>query len=301
MKRLAFPFIGIGLFLIASTALATQVGADDWQRAGSTRNESTGLFQQTDTEAIVLMENAQPTAFIGTGVYDTFDYGSGLGVDCIQEDWTPCSATGGEINILVFGDGYQLGEGMIGTQTLGVVMDADSLDISGDQTTSDGVELFGGPTYGMQGKVFFAGGPAFQFCADLTIADVSGTDEFHVGFRGYESFDVTVDDYLDMVTMGFNTSATPAAIKIETIVADGGTTTTDTTETWAEGARKILCVLVSSSRVVTYSINGQVPATVAALTLAAGLALVPFIAIIQHSDLTEEVDLRLWDASYQQP
>jgi len=301
MKKFPFIATGIVVFLVsAGLALATQVDADSWLRAGSKSQEATGLYQTTSRDALALLNNAQPVGWPGKTLRDTFDYGDADGFGCIQTDWTACSATGGEVNIISFADGYQLGEGVAGTQTAGIDMDAASLDISGDQTDNDGLELFGGNVYGLQGKPFITNSdPAFGFCATLTIADASGTDDLAIGWRENEVYQTAVDSYTDRASIGIVSNANPAAIQIETESAAGGTTTTDTTDTWADGATKALCVYVSAAGAVAYTINGVAPSTTAAFSFTDSLPVVPFISITQHGDLTEEVDLTLWEVFYQ--
>lgn len=285
-----------------SEALATSLSGNTWHRAGGVYDESTGLFQNTARDIIGVFDNAQAVGWPGKTFTDTFDYGDNLGFGCIQSDWTVCSGTDTEVNIVDFADGYQLGVGIIGTQSIlpGINMDAASLDISGDQTANDGVELFGGNLYGMRGKPFIAGSdPAFGMCATLTLADASGTDDLAIGWRENEVFQKAVDSYTDRASIGIVTNANPAAIQLETQVGGAGATTTDTTDTWADGATKKLCVLVSAARVVTYTINGVAPSTTAAFTFSASLPVIPFVSMLQHGDFTEEADLTLLEVFYQ--
>ena len=53
---------------------------------------------------------------------------------------------------------------------------------------------------------------------------------------------------------------------IETVLNTGATTSTDTTNNWADAATHTLKVLVSAAGVVTYQIDGAAPTTTAAFT-----------------------------------
>jgi hypothetical protein len=207
----------------------------------------------------------------------------------------------GNIFSLFFPSGVVLGYTPIVTQTLPPDMDADSLDIGGDQTDNDGAEYFAGGAYGTSGRPFFVGDdPAFQFCIDVAFANaLTGTDDFHMGFREFEGIDNTFDDYTDLASIGLITGGATGDITIETITAGAATTTTDTTDNMANATRYILCTKVSDTGVVTYTVNGQAPTTTAAYTFTDGLAVIPFVHFLQAAGLTGEIDLRLWEVKYQ--
>jgi len=195
------------------------------------------------------------------------------------------------------GNGLVLGYAPIIVQTIGPDMDADSLDIGHDQTDNDGFEYFSGGPWGTSGRPFIVGeDPAFQFCIDVEFAvAVASTDDFHMGFREAEEFNVTFDDYTDFATIGLITTN----FTIETALANAGTVTTDTTQDAVNATRYVLCTKVSDAGVVTYTINGQAPATTAAYTFTDGLPVIPFVHMLQAATLTGEVDLRLWEVKYQ--
>jgi hypothetical protein len=162
-------------------------------------------------------------------------------------------------------------------------MDATGLDIGQDQTNDDGVEILFGVT-GASGRPFVVGyDPSFYACFTVTISDVDGTDDFHVGFRQAELGTVTFDNYTDLATIG-NISGN---VYLETIVNNAATVSTDTTIDWADGGSHKLCTYVSGTGVTTYTYDGSAPTTTAAYTFADGLSVVPFIHYLQAANLTD--------------
>jgi hypothetical protein len=207
----------------------------------------------------------------------------------------------GDMRRMNFGSGVSLMAYSIGGSTASSNMpdmDAASLDIAGDQANDEGIEIFGG-MYGASGRPFIVGDdPAFEFCATTAMADADGSDDFHVGFRGVEAPNDVFDDYTDVASIGYVADeGTTAAITIETIVSGAGTVTTDTTMSNSTSAIE-LCVFVGDTGVVTYTVDGEAPTTTASLTLADGLAVVPFVHLLQQAATTEEVDMTLWRVRY---
>lgn len=295
-------FVLFGLvFPGPATAGKTQVDADNYRAAGVDGyiyGRSDGMFQEKNTGSPVCVENGQPTVWLGAGYRDTFAYGDGLGITsldngtggtCVGNTTTvPCLHT--------FGGGVRLIEFPVVTNTLPADMDAASLDIGGDQVADDGMEITGG-VLGASGRPFTVGDdPAFYFCTTVTIADVSGTDDFHVGFRETEPFNAVFDNYTDLASIG----CIAADMYIETILANAATTSTDTTDACADATAYKWCTYVSDSGVVTYTVNGSAPTTTAAYTFADGTTVVPFIHYLQDTDLTGEIDVTLWEVGFQQ-
>ena len=63
------------------------------------------------------------------------------------------------------------------------------------------------------------------------------------------------------------------------------TTTTDTTDNWADGETKTLEVYVAKSGAVTYKVDGATPTTVAAFSFDSGEVVVPFFYFL-HAQTT---------------
>lgn len=114
--------------------------------------------------------------------------------------------------------------------------------------------------------------------------------ELFIGFRKQGVYTPTLSSYSDFATIGIHGVNSPAKIQIQTQLASGGVTVTDTTNTWASGATHILRVNVSSTGVVTYLIDGVAPSTTAALTLTASQNVVPFVWYVTPVGGSAEVD-----------
>lgn len=287
----------LAITLFGATALAAEVDPDEYVKQYSTYGSSDGVFQRKDTEGLdVFSGGYRFHSVLKQTFYEDFsEYGDGE-TGCVQNDWTACSATG--TNLVTFPSGNTVGVLAIVGQTVagGVDMDAASLDISGDQTDNDGLELFWGGIEGAGGAPFFIGeSAAFYTCATVTVADVTGVDDFHIGFRRFELANATFDNYLDVASIG------PIAgnVTIETILNNGTTTTTDTTNDLADAGSDTYCVYVSAAGVVTYTIDGLEPLTTAAFTFDDADPVIPFIHLLQTSDLSEEIDLTEWEVGFQ--
>ena len=286
------------VFALCALALAAcaQVDPDEYVREYALANRSDGIFQHKATGALDTHVNGLRLNSLSKPVYEDFtEYGDG-DMFCEQSDWTACSGTAGEINILTFPSGNKFAESAIVGQdiTAGVDMDAASLDIAGDQTNNDGLEIYHG-IHGTSGRPFIVGhDPAFYFCAKVAVADVSGTDDMHFGFRAAGLPNATFDNYVDLVSIG----PISGNVTIETIAADAATVTTDTTLNLADTATDTYCTYVSAAGVVTYTVDGYPPPTTAALTLADSLELIPFAHVLQAADLSGEIDLLEWKVGY---
>lgn len=281
---------------IPALVYGAQVAASEYIKLYSLYGRSDGAFQRTDTSGIDWHIDGYRGPSVGKAVYEDFTEYQDGDMFCEQSDWTECQGAAGVINILTMPSGNRFAEDSIVAQTIvgGADMDAGSLDISGDQTDNDGLEIYAG-IHGTAGAPFIVGeDPAFYFCAKLAVADVSGTDDLHVGFRAAGVMNAVFDDYTDLVSIG----PISGDVTIETIVGGAATTTTDTTENLADAGTDTYCIYVSAAGVVTYTIDGHAPATTAALTLADSLEVIPFIHIIQASDLAGEVDLYEWKTGY---
>lgn len=302
MKRFSVVFFAAAAVVFTAGAVGagkTQVDQDAYRAAGKTGHvykRSDGVFQEKNSHAPVIIENGQPASWPGVGYRETFAYGDGLGLTsldtgtggtCVGNTTTvPCLHT--------FGSGVKLIEFPVVTNTLPADMDAASLDIGGDQVADDGMEIAGG-VLGASGRPFVVGDdPAFYFCATVTIADVSGTDDFHVGFRETDPFNAVFDNYTDLASIG----CIAADMYIETILGNAATTSTDTTDACADATSYKFCTYVSGAGVVTYKVNGSAPTTTAAFTFADGTTVIPFAHYLQDTDLTGEVDVALWEVGY---
>lgn len=210
------------------------------------------------------------------------------------------SGTAGDTNVLMTRDNvweYNIK----GTQTItapsitNISAGINALNIGMDQTDNDGVELCSGILSGNR-MAFLTGTDNAFFCrVRLKIADVSGTDDCAIGFREAETYQANIDDYTDMAVL----NVISGDIYIETILNNGATTSTDTTQNWADGETHELKVLVSSAGVVTYQIDGAAPTVTATYTFTTGLYVVPFIFFLHSADVAGAVEILEWECGYQ--
>lgn len=203
------------------------------------------------------------------------------------------AATGATGDTNVLGLGPNMFEYHIkGTQTiLAPVLTATGLDINMDQTDNDGVELSMGITAKSRHSFIIGTDGPFKFRVKFKIADVSGTDDCAIGFRKAAAYAANIDDYTDMAVL----NVISGAINIETIDDNAATTTTDTTDTWADGETHELQVNVSAAGVVTYKIDGVAPTTTAAFTFDNGDTVVPFMFFLNATDVAGAVELIEWE------
>jgi len=192
------------------------------------------------------------------------------------------TGTAGDENVMSI-DGVNFEYHIIGTATaVAPILVAGGLDVGLDDANDEGVEISRGITTQSKDK-FTIGTDAFYLKVKLDIGDVSGTDDCAIGFRTTEAYQAALDDYNNAAVL----NVISGNITIETIDDNGATTSTDTTDDWADGASKTLEVYVSAAGVVTYKINGSAPTTTAAFTWDDGDTVVPFIYFLHDSDVAE--------------
>jgi len=176
------------------------------------------------------------------------------------------------------------------TQTiLAPVFTATGLNVSQDLTDDDGVEYSASVLANGKGS-FIVGQTACSFRLTFTLTDVSGTDDCLVGFRTKEAYQALVDNYDGMAAL----NVISGAINIETIIGGAATTTTDTTDTWADTETHTLEVRVDTDGAVTYLIDDVAPTTTAAFSLTADQEIIPFFYLKHASDVAESTLLTQW-------
>ena len=156
------------------------------------------------------------------------------------------------------------------------------INYAGDQTNNDGIELVYSctTTKGREGvDRFTVGRQAFSAEMEFSIATVAGTDVGNFGFRKVEALNADVHAYDEMAGL-FPISGD---IKIQTILNNAATVTTDTTANWADGEVHSLKVMVDKEGAVTYAIDGAAPSTTAAFSFDAGEVVTPFFHFLQAS------------------
>lgn len=183
----------------------------------------------------------------------------------------------------------------IGTQTiLAPVLTAVGLDIGMDQTNNDGVEITQGILAHMRRSFTIGTSPAFFVRLKFKIEDVSGSDQVGVGFRKTQAYQAAIASYTDKAFIG----SVSGDIKLNTLLNNAGGVVTDTTDNWADGETHTLQVNVSAAGVVTYLIDGVAPTVTAAFTFDSTDVVVPFIWMINDSDLIGTCELIEYECGY---
>ena len=264
-------------------------------------DQGNGMAAGGDTGLLIVRGAPYVSGIAGSAYFfETFAEGTDLGWQARSPIGAAPGLATGNHNIAYFGGASKIVYAILGAgQTLDLDMHATKgLIISMDLTDNEGVELQLG-VMGASSKVFVIGtDPAFYTCATVEIADVSGTDDFHVGFRRPETINATHDDYLDLASIGISTAANPAAIAIDTIDGNAATVSTDTTDTMADGDSDKFCVYVSAAGVVTYTVDDAAPTTTAAVTLTDGEPYIPYIYYLHATTTPGLVYLSDWEVGY---
>jgi len=170
---------------------------------------------------------------------------------------------------------------VLGTQTtVAPSLGTYGLNIVQDETENDGTEHCLGISAVNKGVFTVGTSGAFFATMKFYIDDVSGTDDCAFGFRKVEAYQAAIDDYDEMACL----NVISGDIKIETILNGGATTTTDTTDNWADTEIHELGIYVSAAGVVTYTIDGRAPTTTAAFTFDDGEVVVPFMYQLAAAD-----------------
>jgi len=200
--------------------------------------------------------------------------------------------------------GYQLVDGTAGDTTLHsyadglemtlypiVAQDNDrptpstsGMDYSYEQDDDDGIEwrMSDNTVKGREGvDRFTVGKQAFEAELTFSIADVSGTDDCAFGFAKVEAHAAAIDNRDESAVLNMISGD----IKIETILNGGTTSTTDTTDNWANTETHALKVLVSKAGAVTYKIDGAAPSTTATFSFDIGEVVTPSFYLLQAADL----------------
>lgn len=187
------------------------------------------------------------------------------------------------------------------TQTLiAPVMGDTGLDIMRDATENDGWELTQGITAGSKAAFTVGTDGPFHFKVKMTIADVSCSDDFAIGFRKAEAYNDAIDNYDEMAAFNLNgTGTTTEIIQTETILNNATTVTTAlTTSTWTDAATHTLEVDVALDGAVTYKVDGVAPAEAVAFSFDVGEVVIPFISCLLDATPTTGIILKEWDCGY---
>ena len=210
-------------------------------------------------------------------------------------------ATSGTLTNVLYTPYIQLEYKPIGTQTIlapslvSISEGLSALNIGMTQTDDVGVEFCPGILNSNHMAFNIGVSSAFFFRVKFSIADVSGTDDCAIGFRGVQAYQAAIDDYTDMAVL----NVISGNITIETILNGAATVSTDTTNNWLDTETHQLEVFVSNTGVVTYTIDNAAPIVTAAYTFTNDLYVVPFFYLLNSGDLVGAVNILEWECGFQ--
>lgn len=119
--------------------------------------------------------------------------------------------------------------------------------ISLDLTDDEGIEISAGIGALSLGSFTIGTDKSFYAKTQLTLADVSGTDQLVFGFRKNAAYATAVATYTDYAGIGIITAANPADVQITTRLNSGAAVNVDTTHNWADGETHTLEVQVQDN------------------------------------------------------
>lgn len=166
--------------------------------------------------------------------------------------------------------------------TAGLTLDLDAADDEGAE--------YSAPIEAASPLEFVVGTEECSFFVEVTIADVSDTDDCAFGFRKKEAYQANLDDYDEMACL----NVISGDINIETILNGAATTTTDTTDNFADTETHTLEVRVDINGAVTYLIDDAAPTTTAAFSFDAGEVLIPFAYVLNAAASAPGVVVSKW-------
>lgn len=297
------------LFTAPAFAARTEVAVPGLPGQGRVFYDTTSRalgFEMENTDTLWMTRFGADGTRLGYYMNEGFDEGASQGLAILTPAGAAFSGTTGALNTIYLPRGNKLTCGSLGAgQTLAPLAVASGLDISGDETADEGYECWSHMVGATGSPLVIGTTPAFYFKVGVTVADVSGSDDLQCGFRKVEPINAAINDYTDYATLGWNTAADPAAIKIETENDAAAGASTDTTQTIADGVNLTMKFLVSAAGVVTYQHDAAAPGTLAAPTVTAaytfddGDLVIPFCRTLQDTALTGEVDLTEWTVALQ--
>lgn len=306
-------FLSLALVLSLSSpafAAKTRVDSDSYRATGSTGayyGRSDGLYQEVNSKGLVAVSNGTSGQLLGPTYRCPMTYAALTGMS--QNAWgtglTVAGLTTTVPAIMQFADGCKLMWASVVTETLYPVTTSVALgtNISADLVNLDGLEVWGGQL-GASGRPMVVGtDPAFQFCVNANLVDVSEQTIMRIGFRAAATA-AGVPDPMNAVFANYDTYATIGpnlgAITISSELAAAGIVSTNTTDTATDAVARDYCVKVSNTGVVTYTIDGAAPTVTAAVTLPTGMSVIPFVHYVHAAAIGagDFIYLRNWTVSY---
>lgn len=159
------------------------------------------------------------------------------------------------------------------------------LDITLDSTDAEGVEYTMG--IGARGKRTYVVGTDKGFFVEAILkpSDVSGLGELAVGFRKAEAYQALIDNYDEMACLNVQAGD----VKIETILNNAATVTTDTTVDVADAGTVTLRVEVDNRGQCRFYVNGSQYSPSTQYRFDSAEVVVPFLHFLNASDVADDV------------
>ena len=156
------------------------------------------------------------------------------------------------------------------------------LDIKGDNDAdNEGVEIYLGDEDDQTTGWIVAGTTGLCFEVSITVGDISGTDQFLIGWRQNEAFEATnvYTSYNDWSVVGINNA--DGSVFALTEVAGGGTLSDDSGTNLADASTATLKSCISTAGVHSASLNGTaITITNGGTAHTAGDQMNPFITFL---------------------
>ena len=304
-------FLALALLLSApAIAGKTQADANAYKSAGGGQyisKRSDGLYLETNSHGLVAVSNGTSGQLLGPTYRCPMTYAANTGMS--QVAWgtglTVAGLTTTVPALMQFADGCRLMWAPVVTETLYPYTASVALGtrIEGDLVNADGLEVWGGQL-GASGRPFTVGvDPAFQFCVDVNLVDVSEQTIVRTGFR-VVSTAAGVPDPMNAVFANYDSYATIGpnlgAVNTSTELTAAGIVTTVTGDTVADGVYKTYCTKVSNTGAVTYTNDGVAPTGAVAFAFTAGMSVIPFVHYVHAAAIGagDFIYLKNWTASY---
>ncbi len=201
----------------------------------------------------------------------------------------------GDINLMYLQDGCLMEQFILGGgQTiLAPRMTANGCDIALDQTATEGAEYNFGARANAKHAYTIGTSAAFFIEATVYVTDYSGCSPLMFGFRKVEANNATFADYTDYAAIGINQATSSANATILDELNGTGQTATDTTDALAAEPNSFsVKVLVSSTGVTTFEVDGSAASAAPSYTFDTADVVMPFIHFIQGADLSGEISLQ---------
>ncbi|MHA2136271.1 MAG: hypothetical protein ACW99J_20620, partial [Candidatus Thorarchaeota archaeon] len=179
----------------------------------------------------------------------------------VEEDFTAAVLTDGAENlVLSYGNNlafeYRL---ELEHTTDAYVISAGGLNIDGDATQDEGVEIYLGDDGETTTGWMEIGTDIRCFAVNVTIADISETDQFMIGWRIAAAFDAAnaYENYTEFVAVGIEQGQADGSIYAESNSAAGGAGEDDSGTNWADTETKTLKACITSDRTPDLYLDGS--------------------------------------------